>query len=149
MYAGQIFGMTPPLGVELLEHLHLEYQRPAHPESADAMVESGLKDAGYEYVVIDDCWSLKQRDEKGYLVPDPEKFPQGMKAVADYVHSKGLKFGMYSCCGTHTCAGYHPGSFEHEFQGRGDLRLPGAWDYLKYDNCYKPSTPMGKSSTSA
>ena len=66
-------------------------------ETADAMVESGMLDAGYEYLVIDDCWLKKKRDENGRLVADPEKFPTGMKAVADYVHSKGLKFGMYSC----------------------------------------------------
>ena len=66
-------------------------------ETADTMVEKGYLEAGYTYLVIDDCWALKERDEKGDLVPDPEKFPHGMKAVADYVHSKGLKFGMYSC----------------------------------------------------
>lgn len=71
---------------------------------ADRMVEDGYLEAGYEYLVIDDCWSLKQRDADGNLVPDPEKFPHGMKWVSDYVHGKGLKFGMYSCAGTHTCA---------------------------------------------
>lgn len=111
-------------------------------ETADAMASSGLKDAGYEYVVIDDCWSLRQRGQNGELVADPEKFPHGMKAVADYVHSKGLKFGMYSCDGTHTCAGY-PGSFEHEFQ---DAATFASWgvDYLKYDNCYKPAHMDGE-----
>ena len=104
--------------------------------TADAMVESGLRDAGYEYLVIDDCWSLKERDAQGNLVADPVKFPSGMKAVADYVHSKGLKFGMYSCCGTKTCAQY-PGSFDHEFQDADQLAAWGV-DYLKYDNCYKP-----------
>ena len=78
------------------------------------MVETGLLELGYEYLVIDDCWSLKERDKTGRLVADPQKFPHGMKAVADYVHSKGLKFGMYSCAGNLTCGGY-PGSFEHEF----------------------------------
>ena len=66
-------------------------------EMADAMVDGGYLAAGYEYLVIDDCWSKKERDENGMLVADEEKFPNGMKAVADYVHSKGLKFGMYSC----------------------------------------------------
>lgn len=65
-------------------------------ETADKMVELGYKDAGYEYVIIDDCWSLKKRDENNRLVADPEKFPHGMKYLADYIHSKGLKFGMYS-----------------------------------------------------
>ena len=78
------------------------------------MVETGLLELGYEYLVIDDCWSLKERDKTGRLVADPQKFPHGMKAVADYVHSKGLKFGMYSCAGNLTYGGY-PGSFEHEF----------------------------------
>ena len=106
---------------------------------ADAMVETGLKDAGYEYVVIDDCWSLKERDAEGNIVADPEKFPNGMKALSDYIHSKGLKFGMYSCDGPLTCAGY-PGSYDHEFI---DAKNFAAWgvDYLKYDNCYKPEHP--------
>ena len=110
-------------------------------ESADALVSTGLKDAGYEYVVIDDCWALRQRDENGFLVPDPEKFPSGMKALADYIHSKGLKFGIYSCAGTETCAGY-PGSYHHEFQ---DAKTFASWgvDYLKYDFCYTPATVNG------
>lgn len=129
-------GMTPPLGWNSWNTFTWNINEDLIKETADAMVSSGLKDAGYEYVVIDDCWSLKRRDKNGCLVADPEKFPHGMKAVADYIHSKGLKFGMYSCDGTHTCAGY-PGSFEHEFQ---DAATFAAWgvDYLKYDNCYKP-----------
>lgn len=103
---------------------------------ADALVNKGYLDAGYEYLIIDDCWSLKERDASGNLVPDPEKFPHGMKAVADYVHSKGLKFGMYSCAGILTCAGY-PSSYDHEFQ---DAALFASWgvDYLKYDYCNFP-----------
>ena len=103
---------------------------------------SELKDAGYEYIVIDDCWSEKQRDSNGKLVPDHWKFPEGIKPVADYVHSKGLKFGMYSCAGTHTCGG-HPGSFEHEFD---DAETFAEWgvDYLKYDYCYKPDYIPGE-----
>lgn len=102
--------------------------------SADVMVESGLKDAGYEYIVIDDCWSLHERDENGRLQADPEKFPHGMKYVADYIHSKGLKFGMYSCAGSITCASY-PASYEHEFI---DAKTFAEWgvDYLKYDYCF-------------
>lgn len=109
---------------------------------ADLFVTEGYKDAGYEYIVIDDCWSLKQRDHHGKLVADPLKFPSGMKALADYIHSKGLKFGMYSCVGTHTCAGY-PGSFEHEFI---DAELFAEWgiDYLKYDYCFKPRQMSGE-----
>ena len=110
---------------------------------ADAMVSEGLRDLGYKYVIIDDCWSKKERDEQGFLQADPQKFPSGMKAVADYIHERGLKFGMYSCCGDKTCAGY-PGSFEHEFQ---DAETFAQWgvDYLKYDNCYKPANQTSAS----
>lgn len=138
----KFLGLTPPMGWNSWNTFTWNINEALIRETADAMVETGLKDAGYEYVVIDDCWSLKERDKNGRLVPDPEKFPRGMKAVADYVHSKGLKFGMYSCCGTHTCAGY-PGSFEHEFQ---DAETFAEWgvDYLKYDNCYKPQQVNGE-----
>ncbi len=110
-------------------------------ETADIMVESGLLEAGYDYLVIDDCWAERQRDKNGRLVPDAKKFPNGMKAVADYVHSKGLKFGMYSCCGNMTCAAY-PGSFEYEFV---DAQTFAEWgvDYLKYDYCFKPDNQQG------
>ena len=103
---------------------------------ADKIVELGLKDVGYEYVVIDDCWSKRQRDENDKIVADPEKFPNGMRAVADYVHSKGLKFGMYSCAGTLTCAGY-PASFEREFIDAETFAEFGV-DFLKYDFCTFP-----------
>ena len=107
-------------------------------EMADFMVDRGYRDAGYEYLVIDDCWSLRDRDESGRLVPDPEKFPYGMKSVADYVHSKGLKFGMYSCAGVMTCAGY-PSSYDHEYT---DAETFASWgvDFLKYDFCNFPET---------
>lgn len=111
-------------------------------ETVDAMKEQGFLEAGYDYVVIDDCWSLRERDSDGKLVPDPEKFPNGMKAVAEYIHEKGFKFGMYSCCGTRTCANY-PGSFDHEYQ---DAQQFAEWgvDYLKYDNCFKPQNQDGR-----
>ena len=111
-------------------------------QSADQLVSSGLKDAGYEYIVIDDCWSERQRDpQTNRIVPDHEKFPNGMKAVADYIHSKGLKFGMYSCAGVRTCADY-PGSFDHEFL---DAQTFAEWgvDYLKYDYCNFPKSADG------
>lgn len=99
---------------------------------ADAMVESGLRDAGYTYINIDDCWH-GQRDADGFIQVDPKKFPNGMKAVADYVHSKGLKLGIYSDAGTQTCGGM-PGSLGHEYQ---DAIQYARWevDYLKYDWC--------------
>ncbi len=111
-------------------------------EIADTMVEKGYRDAGYEYLVIDDCWALKERDADGRLVADPEKFPHGMKFIADYVHGKGLKFGMYSCAGTLTCAGY-PSSFDHEFV---DAQTFADWgvDFLKYDFCHFPKTANGR-----
>ncbi len=110
-------------------------------EMADALVETGLKDCGYNYLVIDDCWQTKKRGKDGKLVPNPQKFPNGMKFVADYVHSKGLKFGMYSCAGSHTCGGY-PGSFEYEFT---DAKTFAEWgvDFLKYDYCFRPKYADG------
>lgn len=133
---------TPPMGWNSWntfgEHIHEQLIF----DTADLMVEKGFLEKGYSYLVIDDCWSLRERDENGRLVADPEKFPHGMKAVADYVHSKGLKFGMYSCAGNLTCAGY-PGSFEHEFV---DANTFAEWgvDFLKYDYCYHSSIIHGK-----
>ena len=99
---------------------------------ADAMVSSGLRDAGYTYINIDDCWH-GQRDADGFIQPDPKHFPSGMKALADYVHARGLKLGIYSDAGTETCAG-RPGSLGHEYQ---DALQYARWevDYLKYDWC--------------
>lgn len=110
-------------------------------ETADYIVEHGFADCGYEYVVIDDCWSLRDRNAEGEIVPDPEKFPHGMKYLADYIHSKGLKFGMYSCAGPLTCARY-PGSYDHEFV---DAKRFAHWgvDYLKYDFCFHPESTQG------
>ncbi|WP_245761490.1 glycoside hydrolase family 27 protein [Saccharopolyspora shandongensis] len=102
---------------------------------ADIFVEKGLKDAGYEYVNLDDCWALPARDVDGKLVPDPQRFPNGIKAVADYVHSKGLKFGIYTSAGTKTCnVDGFPGGLGHE---KSDAQQFADWgvDYLKYDNC--------------
>lgn len=132
-----LLAQTPPMGFNTWNTFAENINEQMLMEITDMLVEQGYRDAGYEYVVIDDCWSLRERDEDGNLVPDPEKFPHGMKYVADYVHSKGLKFGMYSCAGTRTCAGF-PGSFDHEFQ---DARLFASWgvDFLKYDYCYFPS----------
>mgnify|MGYP000046639749 CR=1 FL=1 len=104
------------------------------------MVREGLDRLGYRYLIIDDCWASKERNGRGELMADGVKFPNGIKAVADYVHSKGLKFGLYSCCGAMTCAGY-PGSYQHEFT---DAATFAAWgvDCLKYDFCYRdPNVP--------
>ena len=135
-------GRTPPMGWNSWNTFSWNIDENLIKGAADAMIETGLRDAGYEYVVIDDCWSLRERDKDGFLVPDPKKFPNGIKAVADYVHSKGLKFGIYSCSGTHTCANY-PGSFEHEFQDAATFADWGV-DLLKYDYCFKPKGIPGE-----
>lgn len=128
---------NPPMGWNtwntFAEHISDQLIR----ETVDMMVTEGYRNAGYEYIVIDDCWSLRERGKDGELIADPEKFPYGMKALADYVHSKGFKFGMYSCAGVRTCAGY-PGSYDHEYQ---DARTFASWgvDYLKYDFCFFPN----------
>lgn len=129
---------TPPMGWNSWNTFGKNINEQLIMETADAMVSTGLRDSGYKYIVIDDCWSMMERDENGDLAPDPEKFPHGIKYLADYIHSKGLKFGMYSCCGPKTCAGY-PGSLNHEYQdalffARNEV------DFLKYDWCYHPST---------
>ena len=92
-------------------------------ETADTLVSTGMKDAGYQYLVIDDCWQVR-RDDQGKIVADPERFPGGMKALADYVHGKGLKFGLYSDAGTQTCgAARQQGP---RGPGRADLRRMGS-----------------------
>jgi alpha-galactosidase len=111
-------------------------------QMADAMISSGMKDAGYEYIVIDDCWQVS-RDENGEIVADKDRFPHGMKYVADYIHSKGLKFGIYSCAGEATCQG-RPGGLGHEYQDARTYAHYGV-DYLKYDWC-NSSTQDAKSS---
>jgi alpha-galactosidase len=133
---------TPPMGWNSWNKFHCDVSEVLIMGIADAMVSSGMKDAGYEYVVIDDCWQVS-RDENGEIVVDKDRFPHGMKYVADYVHSKGLKFGIYSCAGTLTCQ-RRPGGFGHEYQ---DARTYAKWgvDYLKYDWC-SSSTQDAKSS---
>lgn len=106
-------------------------------QTADAIVEQGYLDAGYEYIIIDDCWSLKER-VNGKLVANPEIFPHGMKYISDYLHSKGLKFGMYSCSGFKTCAGY-PSSHGYEYEDAAQFAQWGV-DYLKYDYCNFPKS---------
>lgn len=131
----------PPMGWNSWNTFGNDISEELLMQTADAIVSTGLKDCGYEYVVIDDCWALMERDKDGKLVADPAKFPHGMKYLADYIHSKGLKFGMYSCAGTKTCAGY-PSSFDHEFVDAQTFADFGV-DYLKYDFCYKPAYVNG------
>ena len=125
--------MTPPMGWNSWNKFACDVSEKLIMETADAMVATGMKDAGYEYIVIDDCWQIG-RDSLGFIVADPERFPSGIKALADYVHSKGLKFGIYSCAGDKTCGG-RPGSRGYEYQ---DALMYAKWgvDYLKYDWCF-------------
>ncbi len=133
---------TPPMGWNTWNTFAKDINEELILQSADALIATGLKDAGYQYVVIDDCWALRERGKDGKLVPDPEKFPHGMKYVADELHRRGLKFGMYSCCGAMTCAEY-PGSLNREYQ---DAKTFARWgvDFLKYDYCFKPAGLEGK-----
>jgi alpha-galactosidase len=123
---------TPPMGWNSWNKYACDVSEGLIMAMADAMVSSGMKDAGYEYIVIDDCWQVS-RDENGNIVADPERFPHGIKYLADYIHSKGLKFGIYSSAGTVTCQ-KRPGGFGHEYQ---DALSYARWgvDYLKYDWC--------------
>lgn len=123
---------TPPMGWNSWNKFGCNVNEKIIREIADAMVSSGMKDAGYVYINIDDCWQGK-RDSLGFIHPNSAKFPSGMKALADYVHSKGLKIGIYSCAGAETCGGY-PASRGHEYQ---DAITYARWgiDYLKYDWC--------------
>jgi alpha-galactosidase len=129
--------LTPPMGFNNWNstHCRAEFNEEMVKGIADIFVEKGLKDAGYQYVNLDDCWALPARDANGKLVPDPVRFPGGIKAVADYVHARGLKLGIYTSAGTKTCnsAGF-PGALGHEYS---DAQQFADWgvDYLKYDNC--------------
>lgn len=125
--------LTPPTGWNSWNKFGCDVSEMLIKEMADAMVSSGMKEVGYEYIVIDDCWQVG-RDDEGNIIPDPERFPSGMKALGDYIHSLGLKFGIYSDAGTMTCQ-RRPGSRGYEFQ---DARTYAQWgvDYLKYDWCH-------------
>jgi alpha-galactosidase len=124
--------LTPPMGWNSWNKFACNVSEDMIKSMAEAMVNSGMKDAGYEYVNIDDCWQVS-RDANGNIVVDPQRFPHGMKALGVYIHSLGLKFGVYSDAGSKTCAG-RPGGLGHEYQ---DAIQYAAWgvDYLKYDWC--------------
>ena len=124
---------TPPMGWNSWNTFQTNIDLPLLKGMVDTYVSSGMKGAGYQYFVLDDGWMAMERDKDGNLAADPKKFPNGMKEFADYVHSKGLKFGIYNCAGTKTCAGY-PGTRGYEYQ---DARLYASWgvDYLKFDWC--------------
>src|SRR5713101_3635730 len=106
--------LTPPMGWNTWNKFGCNVSDELVRGMADAMVKSGMKDVGYQYVVIDDCWQVS-RDANGNIVADPQRFPSGIKTLADYVHSLGLKFGIYSDAGSKTCQG-RPGGLGHEYQ---------------------------------
>jgi alpha-galactosidase len=124
---------TPPMGWNDWNSFGCNVSEALVKQTADTMVSAGLRDAGYQYVNIDDCWMSSSRNSAGQLVPDPAKFPDGISGTAAYIHSKGLKLGIYESAGTATCQGF-PGSLNHE---QTDANSFASWgvDYLKYDNC--------------
>ncbi|XP_056630951.1 alpha-N-acetylgalactosaminidase-like [Diorhabda sublineata] len=143
---------TPPMGWMQWERFRCLTDCDNYPDEcishklframADHMLSDGYLDAGYEYVIIDDCWFSHKRDNEGRLQPDPDRFPYGIKSLADYIHSKGLKFGIYADYGIFTCAGY-PGSLNHlEI----DAHTFAEWgvDYLKFDGCYSDYITIDK-----
>jgi len=124
---------TPPMGWNSWNKFGCDVSEQLIRETADAMVSSGMQAAGYQYVNIDDCCQVSRASD-GTIVADPARFPSGIKALADYVHSKGLKLGVYTDAGRLTCQ-KRPGSFDHELQ---DAKTYAAWgvDYVKVDWCY-------------
>ncbi|RYD26923.1 MAG: glycoside hydrolase family 27 protein [Lysobacteraceae bacterium] len=126
------FAATPPMGWNSWNKFGCNVSEQTIRSATDAIVSTGMRDAGYSYVVVDDCWH-GQRDADGNITADPVHFPSGIKALSDYVHSKGLKFGIYSDAGALTCA-HRSGSQGHEYQ---DALTYARWgvDYLKYDWC--------------
>jgi len=130
-------GKTPPMGWNSWNHYHCNISDAMVRSTVLTIAKDGLKEAGYKYICLDDCWQ-GYRDGDGIIHPDPEKFPYGMKNLSDYIHSYGLLFGIYSDAGTMTCAG-DPGSRGYE---ENDAITYVEWgvDYLKYDNCYAPAS---------
>jgi alpha-galactosidase len=130
---GQDLAPTPPMGWNSWNTFQTRIDEHLIESTADAMIANGMRDAGYINVNLDDGWSEKKRDAGGNLVGDLKRFPNGMKALGDYLHERGFKFGIYNCAGTKTCAGF-PGARDHEFQ---DAKTYASWgvDYLKFDWC--------------
>jgi alpha-galactosidase len=124
--------LTPPMGWNSWNKFACNVNEQVVRATVDSMASSGMRDAGYQYVVIDDCWA-GPRDANGFITADPQRFPAGIKTLSDYIHARGLKFGIYSDAGRLTCGG-RPGSQGHEYQ---DALTYARWgvDYLKYDWC--------------
>jgi len=132
-------GLTPQMGWNSWNKFACNINETLIKQTADKIVSLGLDKIGYTYVNIDDCWMLKERDAEGHMIPDPKTFPGGMKALGDYIHERGLKFGVYSSAGNYTCEG-RAGSLYHEDIDAMDWASWGV-DYLKYDNCFNENVP--------
>ena len=132
-------GRTPPMGWNSWNRFHCEVSEDLIRAQAEALVASGLRDAGYTFLNVDDCWMAEERNADGDLEAHPERFPSGIRHLSDYVHSLGLKFGLYSSAGHLTCAGF-PAGMGHEAR---DAARYAEWgvDYLKYDNCHSGGVP--------
>lgn len=130
----KLLAPTPPMGWNSWNAFEVNINEAKIKQIADAMVSTGMRDVGYKYLVLDDAWMAAERDSLGNLTADPKKFPGGMKAIGDYIHSKGLKFGIYECRGYLTCQKL-PGSFQHEQADMNSFALWGV-DYIKLDACY-------------
>lgn len=144
--------LTPPMGWLAWERFRCNTDCDNDPrnciserlfyEMTDIVVKQGYKDAGYQYINIDDCWLARNRDANGRLQADPKRFPNGIKALADYVHSKGLKLGIYQDFGNYTCAGY-PGILGH-LELDADTFASWEVDYVKLDGCYSHPRDMDR-----
>jgi alpha-galactosidase len=132
-------GLTPQMGWNSWNYFGCNINETVFKTAADLLVSTGLSELGYKYVNIDDCWPLRNRSDLGSIIPDPVKFPNGISGLAEYIHSLGLKLGIYSDAGLTTCQGY-PGSLYHEYP---DAEQFASWgvDYLKYDNCDNTGVP--------
>ena len=132
--------LTPPMGFNNWNATGCAIDEQTIRDTADLFVSQGLKAAGYQYVNVDDCWAAQDRDTNGRLTANPTRFPSGIKALADYVHARGLKLGIYTSAGTQTCAKTMPGGLDHEDV---DAQTFADWgvDYLKYDNCNNQGRP--------
>lgn len=131
----------PPMGVNTWNTFGLNISEDLVIGLVDEIVAKGLKEVGFEYIVLDDGWQAKTRTIEGTLREDKDKFPNGLKFLSDYIHKKGLKFGLYSCAGCMTCGGF-PGSYGYEFEDAEFFASVGC-DYLKYDYCYMPNLSAG------
>ena len=131
-------GLKPQMGWNSWNHFHCNVSEDLIKKTASAMVEKGLDKHGYQYVNIDNCWAAKSRASDGTIQSNPDTFPD-MKGLIDFVHNKGLKFGLYSDAGKTTCGSHQPGSLGYETK---DANTYAQWgvDYLKYDNCNNDGT---------